>query len=392
MTYSIKVLLFVSLLLPAVLPSVGAQPSGNSQNNPQEIKQFNTSIAIFIGVVITMFFSIGLFSIYIVHCSNAQGAANNVRLGARTGRSGRNTRGLDAVVLETFPTLEYSAVKGLKIGKGALECAVCLCEFGDDETLRLIPKCDHVFHPECVDMWLESHTTCPVCRANLVPGPDESLHQFELPNETDIESQNDADVLETAFEGAIQEQLPTSVPATKPEVSKLRETLNHNRTRGSLSSRARRVYRRSQSLLQPSENTERFTLRLPGDVRKEIMQRQLERATSLLELPRENNSRSDRGGRFGRRLDWLTKSDQWNLSLSFSNRTSSIKSPKIEENEGEWPSLDSSIGPDVPRSKSVRAQKANCWKERRHAKAHSSSSARKQWNSICFHINIYIYI
>ena len=58
--------------------------------------------------------------------------------------------------------------EGLKIGKGTLECTICLCEFEDDETLRLIPKCDHVFRPECIDMWLESYTTCPVCLANLV--------------------------------------------------------------------------------------------------------------------------------------------------------------------------------------------------------------------------------
>uniref|UniRef100_B9I7Y4 Uncharacterized protein n=1 Tax=Populus trichocarpa TaxID=3694 RepID=B9I7Y4_POPTR len=37
-----------------------------------------------------------------------------------------------------FPTLIYSVVKGLKIGKDALECVVRLNEFEDDETLRLI--------------------------------------------------------------------------------------------------------------------------------------------------------------------------------------------------------------------------------------------------------------
>ncbi|KAI7981957.1 RING-H2 finger protein ATL11 [Camellia lanceoleosa] len=84
----------------------------------------------------------------------------------------------------------YLVVTGLKIGKGALECAVCLNEFKDIENLRLIPKCDHVFHPECIDAWLNSHVTCPVCRADLVPQPGETLQipnfnlQIDVPEET----------------------------------------------------------------------------------------------------------------------------------------------------------------------------------------------------------------
>ncbi|KAF9608395.1 hypothetical protein IFM89_009761 [Coptis chinensis] len=76
--------------------------------------------------------------------------------------------------------------KGLKIGKGALECAVCLNEFGNDETLRLLLKCDRVFHPECIDAWLASHTTCPVCRANLT---SDSNHPATDGNEV-TEAQN----------------------------------------------------------------------------------------------------------------------------------------------------------------------------------------------------------
>ncbi|XP_025631253.1 E3 ubiquitin-protein ligase ATL31-like [Arachis hypogaea] len=31
------------------------------------------------------------------------------------------------------------------------QCAVCLSEFKDMDKLRLLPKCSHVFHPECID-------------------------------------------------------------------------------------------------------------------------------------------------------------------------------------------------------------------------------------------------
>ncbi|KAG0485438.1 hypothetical protein HPP92_009308 [Vanilla planifolia] len=41
--------------------------------------------------------------------------------------------------------------EGHKDGKGVLRCAVCIDEFDDDDTIRLLFKCHHVFHLECVD-------------------------------------------------------------------------------------------------------------------------------------------------------------------------------------------------------------------------------------------------
>ena len=46
--------------------------------------------------------------------------------------------------------------------------AVCLVEFQENEAPRLIPKCNHVFHINCIDVWLRSHANCPLCRANIV--------------------------------------------------------------------------------------------------------------------------------------------------------------------------------------------------------------------------------
>ncbi|MCL7023502.1 hypothetical protein MKW94_013670 [Papaver nudicaule] len=55
------------------------------------------------------------------------------------------------------------------IKKYPFDCAVCLCEFEDDDKLRLLPKCSHAFHLECIDTWLLSHSTCPLCRDSLLP-------------------------------------------------------------------------------------------------------------------------------------------------------------------------------------------------------------------------------
>ncbi|KAF7027408.1 hypothetical protein CFC21_039454 [Triticum aestivum] len=93
------------------------------------------------------------------------------RRAAGGGVSRRGKHGLDLAVVATFPIVPYREIKEHKIGSGALECAVCLTEFEDDDDMRLLPHCSHAFHPECIDPWLESRTTCPLCRANLEKPP-----------------------------------------------------------------------------------------------------------------------------------------------------------------------------------------------------------------------------
>ncbi|XP_010252422.1 PREDICTED: RING-H2 finger protein ATL52-like [Nelumbo nucifera] len=47
-------------------------------------------------------------------------------------------------------------------------CAVCLCEFMEGEEVRILPQCMHSFHVPCIDMWLYSHSNCPLCRNHIV--------------------------------------------------------------------------------------------------------------------------------------------------------------------------------------------------------------------------------
>ncbi|KAL0733432.1 hypothetical protein Bca4012_009642 [Brassica carinata] len=77
--------------------------------------------------------------------------------------------GLDKTAIESLPFFRFSALRGSKQG---LECSVCLSKFEDIEILRLLPKCKHAFHIECIDEWLEQHATCPLCR-NRVSIEDE---------------------------------------------------------------------------------------------------------------------------------------------------------------------------------------------------------------------------
>jgi hypothetical protein len=54
-------------------------------------------------------------------------------------------------------------------GEGEQECAVCLEAVRDGEKARRLPACAHAFHVGCIDMWLDSHATCPVCRCHVLP-------------------------------------------------------------------------------------------------------------------------------------------------------------------------------------------------------------------------------
>ncbi len=46
---------------------------------------------------------------------------------------------------------------------------MCLGEYDAGELLRRLPRCGHDFHLKCIDAWLSQHSTCPNCRAPLVP-------------------------------------------------------------------------------------------------------------------------------------------------------------------------------------------------------------------------------
>ncbi|KAK1293566.1 RING-H2 finger protein ATL46 [Acorus calamus] len=82
--------------------------------------------------------------------------------------------GLDQAFIDALPVFHYREIIG---SKEPFDCAVCLCEFSDEDKLRLLPLCGHAFHLDCIDTWLLSNSTCPLCRGMLiVPG-----HAIENP-------------------------------------------------------------------------------------------------------------------------------------------------------------------------------------------------------------------
>ncbi|KAL0378968.1 UNVERIFIED_CONTAM: RING-H2 finger protein ATL54 [Sesamum radiatum] len=72
------------------------------------------------------------------------------------------TVGLPQSVIDSITMFKYKKEEGLT---KETDCSVCLSEFQEDESIRLLPNCSHAFHGPCIDTWLRSHKNCPVCRA-----------------------------------------------------------------------------------------------------------------------------------------------------------------------------------------------------------------------------------
>ncbi|XP_062233214.1 RING-H2 finger protein ATL46-like [Phragmites australis] len=94
--------------------------------------------------------------------------------------------GLDQAFIDALPVFAYREIVAGGCGDGDKEpfdCAVCLCEFDAEDRLRLLPLCGHAFHLNCIDTWLLSNSTCPLCRGVLfVPGlmtEDNPMFDFE---------------------------------------------------------------------------------------------------------------------------------------------------------------------------------------------------------------------
>lgn len=60
---------------------------------------------------------------------------------------------------------EYDSVED-----GDTQCAICLEDFGEGEVISVV-GCDgsHIFHPACIQKWLDSQSVCPVCRTFMNP-------------------------------------------------------------------------------------------------------------------------------------------------------------------------------------------------------------------------------
>ncbi|KAG0613571.1 hypothetical protein M758_6G112600 [Ceratodon purpureus] len=87
-----------------------------------------------------------------------------------------NRKGLKKDVVRSFPIVKTSDLNVHSSSK--LKCPICWLAFRDEDIMRQLPHCDHVFHRHCIDPVLEQQIICPVCGIVLTdrPKPAEELN------------------------------------------------------------------------------------------------------------------------------------------------------------------------------------------------------------------------
>ncbi|GLJ38581.1 hypothetical protein SUGI_0786630 [Cryptomeria japonica] len=216
--------------------------SGNDPNqNSSHGSRYDINSKIMIAAVIVLF-TVVLF-VFLLHLYARWFWRYSARISHRRRQSSRlrrrfyfaqeedlHTVGLDKAVLEALPMFVYTAENF----ESGLECAVCLSEFAEKEKGRILPKCKHSFHIDCIDMWFYSHSTCPLCRASAQPEEDESAKIEEVRcGQLNLEEGQTS-------EGRISRALPQiviEVPKRRNDsFSSVREDLSYSSPNGSAKS------------------------------------------------------------------------------------------------------------------------------------------------------------
>ncbi|KAJ4827363.1 hypothetical protein Tsubulata_014954 [Turnera subulata] len=55
----------------------------------------------------------------------------------------------------------------VRIGHRCSECVICLEDFKDGDSCKVLSKCNHMYHTKCIDRWLIKDRHCPLCRGSV---------------------------------------------------------------------------------------------------------------------------------------------------------------------------------------------------------------------------------
>ncbi|KAI3453393.1 hypothetical protein Pfo_010056 [Paulownia fortunei] len=238
-------------------------------------------IIIVLTIILLIFFFVGVFSIYFCRCFmqnilctwHLRHSPTGTPVGGAT--SSPAAGGLDPLIVQSFPTFTYSTVKDYRKEKYGLECAICLVEFEGSDVLRLLTACCHVFHQECIDLWLESHKTCPVCRRNLDSPVQSPVKSSIYAGNMIMHGIQENEPIEDSFSITIKDENEDERRANEKSERVCCSTGEQGDHAQSKVEKFSRSHSTGHSIVRNREEEEeeedRFTLRMPEHVKSDII-------------------------------------------------------------------------------------------------------------------------
>jgi hypothetical protein len=133
-------------------------------------------------------------------------------------------------------------------------CSICIDDFEDGERLRMLPKCKHIFHTDCLIPWLvERQGCCPLCKSEVI----EAVHD----DEGDIDEGEDEE--RSHFRSYFRSRGHNEVSDDHDEEQQLGDTLTPTQTSFSTEQSSNQeiaataTTRESEFVLPPSVDLER---------------------------------------------------------------------------------------------------------------------------------------
>lgn len=146
---------------------------------------FSPLVIAILGVLATAFLLLTYYTLISKYCGHRESSRRNTTDPVDEIQQNRrencqvSTFGLDDAQIKSIAVFKYK--KGDAFFSTAVtDCSVCLSEFQDDESVRLLPMCNHVFHLPCIDTWLKSNSSCPLCRSSVFT-MNASTHHVQVP-------------------------------------------------------------------------------------------------------------------------------------------------------------------------------------------------------------------
>ncbi|KAG8072939.1 hypothetical protein GUJ93_ZPchr0006g44917 [Zizania palustris] len=184
-----------ALLLPPPPPLSLALDASSSSHHPS-ITSLPILVLTVLGILTTSVLLLTYYVFVIRCCLSWHSSTDTPASLISRRRRGATSRGLPEVAepcgleesaIQALPAFRYRKANN-KDTADSNECAVCLSELQQEERVRLLPSCLHVFHVDCIDTWLQGNANCPLCRSAIATTTGQlSLDQLLRPEEVLIQ-------------------------------------------------------------------------------------------------------------------------------------------------------------------------------------------------------------